>query len=200
MEKKNQLTEGIDPLYRTLNAAAPLPEEIWQVLNGSLETAHAPKGTHLLRPGDRTQRIYFIMHGMVRAYYLDKKGNEKTIWFMQAGDVMISVRTFFANRPSAEYVEVLEDAELRFTTKATLEKMYKACTAFNLHGRLMTEKYYVRSEERQILKQTASADERYQALLEQMPDIEQRVPLSMVASYLGITQVWLSNLRARRHK
>jgi hypothetical protein len=75
--------------------------------------------------------------------------------------------------------------------------LYNDFPEFNLTGRLITEQYYIRSEERAINLQTLPARQRYQNLLNAYPGILQKASLGQIASYLGIKQETLSRIRAQ---
>ncbi len=116
---------------------------------------------------------------------------------MQENDLILSVYSFFKQKPSYENIELLEDATLISISYADLQKMYMLFPEFNFFGRVLTENYYVKSEERLISLRMLSSQERYNTLLAAYPHIFNRVPLKHIASYLGMTPETLSRLRAK---
>ena len=155
------------------------------------------KKSILLREGQVSQRIYFIKKGFIRAYYF-KDGREFTTWFMGEGDIILSVFSFFSRKPSIEFIEVLEDSQLQSINWDQLQSLYKNYPEFNLTGRLITEQYYIRSEERTINLQTQDAKQRYEKLLLDYPEILQKASLGQIASFLSIKQETLSRIRGKR--
>ncbi len=142
-------------------------------------------------------RIYFIKQGFVRAYY--NKGVETfSNWFMGQSEIIISVYSFFSQKPSFENIEALEDCILQSVTWEQLQGLYKTFPEFNITGRIITEQYYIKSETRAIDLQTLSAKQRYNKLLADYPGILQKASLGKIASYLSVKPETLSRIRAQR--
>jgi CRP-like cAMP-binding protein len=184
-------------LIQNLNFITPLSSRIEDRLNEYLVEEQFPKKHLLVSEGQTARRIYFINRGFARAYfYRDDK--EFTGWFMGTGDFMISVYSFFTQKPAVENIELLEDSTLVSLTWAQLQNIYADFPEFNYVGRLITEKYYMMSEERAILHRTLSAAERYKVLLKTYPQVMQKARLGQIASYLDMSQETLSRIRASR--
>jgi len=182
-------------LLYTLNSIAILSEGLQGQIKSFLTEETFPGKSILLKAGQVSRRIYFIKKGFVRAFYY--KGNsEYTSWFMGDGDIIVSVYSFFSGKPSFENIEVLEDSTLQSINWDQLQYLYKNFPEFNLVGRIITEQYYIRSEERAISLQTLAAKQRYDKLLSEYPGILQRASLGQIASYIGIKQETLSRIRA----
>lgn len=179
--------------HRIQPLSAPLEAALRQRVRP--ETAVARQ--HLLQPGQVAQRLYFLESGLVRGYY-EKDGKEVTAWFMREGDFVLSILSFFSRQPSHEYLQALSDCRLWSISYEHLQELYRQFPEFNAVGRVLTEKYYVLSEQRALNLRMLSAAERYAQLLTDFPDMFQRVPLKLLASHLGLTPETLSRLRARR--
>lgn len=184
-------------LLQVLGSITPLPEPFQQRVSEQLHTEQLPKGHVLLSPGETCRRIYFVRSGFLRAYHIDKTGKEHTTWFVGQMDLMISIYSFFTQRPAEEYIEVLQDAELQSLTYHQLQSNYADFLQGNLIGRIVTEKYYIESEERALFLRTQSPEERYQALINKHPTIFQLTTITNIASYLCITRETLSRLRSK---
>lgn len=184
-------------LLNTLNSIAILSGNLQARIKADLVEESFPRKTILLKEGQVSQRIYFIKKGFIRAYY-HKENSEFSTWFMGEGEFIISVYSFFSRRPSFENIEVLEDCVLQSINWDQLQAIYKEYPEFNLTGRIITEQYYIRSEERAISLQTLAAKQRYENLLQTYPGILQKATLGQIASYLSIKQETLSRIRGRR--
>jgi CRP-like cAMP-binding protein len=182
-------------LLATLNSISILSEALQEQVKNYLLEEHFSKKTILLKEGQVAQRIYFIKEGFTRAYYY-KDGDQFTNWFNGQGDIIISVYSFFSRKPSFENIETLEDCVLQSINWDQLQALYRDFPEFNKTGRIITEQYYIRSEERAINLQKLTAKQRYEALLEIYPGILQKASLGQIASYLGIKQETLSRIRA----
>src|SRR5690554_3013427 len=150
-----------------LNQIYNLPKTSLELLKDCILEVSFPKGTILLRADKVEKDIYFIKKGIVRAYS-DTEDNEITFWFGREGETIISMKSYVENQKGYENIELLENCEL----------------------------YKIKTEERLISRQFKTATERYKELLKENPDLIQRVQLGYIASYLGITQVSLSRIRA----
>ena len=184
-------------LIKTLNNITILSEHLQYQITSLLVEEHFPAKSILLKEGQVSQRIYFIKRGFIRAYYY-KNGREFTSWFMGEGDIIVSVYSFFSRKPSFENIEVLEDCTLQFINWDQLQDLYKQYPEFNQTGRLITELYYIKSEERTINLQTLTGRQRYEKLLSDYPGILQKASLGQIASYLSIQQETLSRIRSKR--
>lgn len=184
------------PLIQTINQIAPLSEELEKCIISSLKEEKFHKRDLLLKEGQIARRIYFIQKGFCRAYYI-KEDKEYTSWFMGEGDIMISVFSFFTRKPAVETIEVLEDSVLLSISWEQLQKLYTDFPDFNFIGRIITEQYYIKSEERAISLRTMSARDRYLSLIKTYPSILQKASLGQIASHLGMNLETLSRIRAK---
>lgn len=185
---------GLTGFFEQLSQISFLSPELRQHLSLILEEETFPRKIILLKAGHVSRRIYFVKKGFIRAFFY-KAGSPYTTWFMGQNEFVISVYSFFSQKQSFENIEVLEDSILLSITWDELQNLYKQFPEFNIIGRLITEQYYIRSEERTIDQQTLTAHQRYQKLLNTYPNILQQATLGQIASYLGIKQETLSRIR-----
>jgi len=186
-----------DMVINALNNIHPLSDNLIRYLNKTLTPITLKKKEIFLQKGEVSNKISFILKGMVRSYYINNDGEETSAWFMKEGDVIISVSSFFQRTPSYEFIEALEDTMLLYITYEELQNAYTLYPEFNVVGRIITEKYYVLSEERLLGIRNRKAKERYDFLLQQHPEILLRVPAKYIASYLDIDKATLSRLKSR---
>lgn len=183
-------------LFQILHFIAPVSAALREELGSRLKREKYAKKQVLVRPGEVARKIYFIREGFARACYHDADGREHTTWFMGPGDFMISVYSFFTQQPAAEQIELLADSRLLSLTWQQLQSLYADHPEFNYHGRVLTQKYYIQSEERAVMLRTRDAAERYRMLLIQYPQLTQQASLAQVASFLSVTPETLSRIRA----
>jgi CRP-like cAMP-binding protein len=197
MDDLNELSD-LERLFRVLTFIAPLSGALRSRFEDFVLRRTYPKKTRLLQEGEVSRHIYFIRKGAARAFFHDREGHEHTCWFMSENDLMISVYSFYTQQPAAENIELLEDSVILSMTWDQLQIIYAEFPEYNYHGRLVTEKYYLQSEERAILLRTKKPAERYELLLKTKPGILQQASLGQIASYLGITQETLSRIRGKQ--
>ncbi|MOA17822.1 hypothetical protein D3C78_1380910 [compost metagenome] len=116
---------------------------------------------------------------------------------MKENDIMLSVYSFFSQKPAFEYIETMEDSMFITLSFTKLQQLYREFPEFNIIGRIITEQYYVQSEARAIALRQHSAEERYKTLLKSDPELIKRVSVTVLASYLGMSRETLSRVRAR---
>ncbi len=180
---------------QVLDNIYPLPDTSKRALKENIEEVNYPKGLILLCADKIEKNLYFIKKGIVRAYS-QAAANEITFWFGKEGDTVISMKSYVAHQKGYEDIELLEDCELYELKTKNLQKLFEEYIDIANWGRKFAEQELVKTEERLISRQFRTATERYKKLLKDNPDLIQRVQLGHIASYLGITQVSLSRIRA----
>jgi CRP-like cAMP-binding protein len=168
-----------------IESICPVSDGLKEHLIKVIQFRRLNKREWLLTPGETARHLYFIGRGLVRCYYM-KDGDEVSSWFMAEGDFMTDVLSFFSQQPSLVYIQALEDCELYGIAYEDIQFLYKTFLEFNFIGRVVTEKYYMQSEERLYSIRRRTARERYNYLVERWPWLLQRVPQKYLASYLDI--------------
>ena len=176
--------------------SAGLPPGAAEQLDRYVVTMNAPRDSFLIRQGQRCDHFYIIEKGFARIFSVIED-KEITTLFARENDVITSTYALFTQTASNENVEVLEDSVL---LKINYKEFVTGCrehpNLFNLYRAIM-EKYYLSLEERTLSLQFDSALERYRKLVLQHPFILQRASLASIASYLGMSPVTLSRMRAQ---
>lgn len=155
------------------------------------------KNQDLQSIGHTCRTIYFIKKGVARIYYY-KEDIEITECFAFENAIIARVESLFTGKPSRKAIQMIEDSELIAISSAKLFDLYDTFPEIERLFRKIFESAYVDTVNRVESIQFHSAEERYNALLKESPNVLQRVPLKYIASYLGITQVSLSRIRGIR--
>jgi len=173
-------------------------------LSGSSEAALAsvlqrldlPKGHQLLRPGAICHYFYFIEKGLTRTYYI-KDGKDITDWISSENTIAVSIISFLTRQPDRRGIQLLEDSVLWAISYSELELLYGQYPEIERMGRLLLGQGLIQMQQRFDDLHFATAHDRYQQLIASNPSLINRVPLGMIASWLGITQETLSRIRAQ---
>jgi CRP-like cAMP-binding protein len=157
-----------------------------------------PAKAILLREGELSRNYIFIEQGCVRAF-INNNGKDKTIQFFFENEGLTSFESFVNNTASICSIETLEPCVLYLLPKKYVNKlMQELCNEpffINIILKISAERqlHYMREFVSFIRD---SADERYQKLLSHRPHIIQRVPQHYIASYLAVSKVHLSRIKA----
>ena len=153
------------------------------------------KRQYFLQEGDVCRYTAFIEKGAMRTYTVDEKGNEHIIQFAIEGWWTGDIYSFLTSEPSTYNIDVLEDAELLLITAAAQEELLQKLPKFERFQRLLIQRAYVAMQRRLVVSMSQTAEEKYTHFTKTYPDMLQRVPQHMIASYLGITPETLSRIR-----
>jgi CRP/FNR family transcriptional regulator, anaerobic regulatory protein len=187
----------MEDILKFLDAIYPLSEPSKNYFASTLKLRKVAKKEYLLKAGHVCRNIFFVKKGIVRCFYINKS-IEVSSWFMKEGDIIISVESFFQQKPSKENVQALEDCTVYSMEYPELQYLYKNYMETNYIGRVLTEKYYTLSEQRISSLRMPLISDRYQYLMKNHPDLIQRVPSKYIASYLRVTEQSLSRIRGKR--
>ncbi|TMM53331.1 Crp/Fnr family transcriptional regulator [Maribacter algarum] len=155
------------------------------------------RGTHLINLGQRQHKLFFVLEGSLKAYYL-KDGKRIMDWFAFKNEFITSSTSYFTDEPSLHDIETMEDCILLETNKEDVEILCNTHHDFEHLFRIVLSKVIVQYRHRMFSLQFKTVKQRYQSLIKQYPKIELIVPLGDIASFLGITQETLSRIRASK--
>ncbi|WP_316830312.1 Crp/Fnr family transcriptional regulator [Pedobacter aquatilis] len=178
-----------------ISILSSLSNEALKLLEERFTAQNYLKGTVLIEAEKTEPFFYIIEKGIARAYS-EGLNQQITFWFGQTGDILFSYNSYINNKPGYESIELLEDALLYRIKIADLHNLYSNNTELANWGRKIAEAELIKTEKRLIDRLFRTAAERYQDFATQSPDILKKVALKHIASYLGVTQVTLSRIRA----
>jgi len=157
------------------------------------------KRNSLLIEQDKIQKdIYFLASGLARVYY-ETANRQITLDFVSPGGTLISMNSYVHDTPGYENIDLLEDSVVYQIDQKQLFDLYESDIAIANWGRKMAELEFIKAEQRTMSKLFNTAQERYAELLQKYPQYIQRIKLGYIASYLGVSQVTLSRIRANIH-
>jgi CRP-like cAMP-binding protein len=189
------MRSALKNVLQKIQSLYPLSGDALHLLTSNLVQVSLPKGHQLFREGRTGSQLYIIEKGIARAFCV-RDNKEFTFWFGAEGDVAISYYSYIANKPGYETVELLEDSVLYSISLDKLQELFSTNIEIANWGRKLAEFELVRTEQIFMTQQSLPAAVRYQLLLEKNPQLIRRVQLGYIASYLGVTQVTLSRIRA----
>lgn len=181
--------------FKSLKAKISLTAEEQEIFKGYLTPKKLRKRQYLLQEGDVCKQVAFVEKGALRAYTIDEKGGEHIVQFAVEGWTIADLYSFITGEPATYNIEALEDAELLLLSKTAQEEVIKRIPQYEHFIRLQLQGAYIALQRRITAMFALSTEERYTNLIKTYPDIVQRVPQHMIASYLGLTPETLSRTR-----
>lgn len=178
-----------------VNEKVSLTEEEQQTIKTFFSPKKLRKKQYLLQEGDVCKYMAFVEKGLLRSYNVDAKGADHMIQFAWEGWWISDTYSFLAGEPAAYNIDAIDDAELLLITLPHFEEMMLKVPKMERYFRILFQKNIISKERRLLSSITYSAEEKYLRLSETNPELIQRIPLNLIASYLGITPETLSRIR-----
>ena len=158
-------------------------------------TVDIKKNKNLQTIGQTCRTIYFVQEGTARINYY-KEDKDVTEYFAFENDLIIRAESLFTGKPSHKAIQALSDTTFIAIPANPLFELFEKYHDVERLFRKIVERSYVDTINRLESLQFHTAEERYQALIKKSPAVVREIPLKHIASYLGITQVSLSRIRA----
>ncbi|MEQ8926139.1 MAG: Crp/Fnr family transcriptional regulator, partial [Fulvivirga sp.] len=154
----------------------------------------------ILAHGEVCKQYHFIVDGCFKMYKIDDAAKEHNLHFAVENQWITDIGSFHSERPSQLYIEAIEPSTILQLSKPDLIEFYEDNIKFNRIFRVMVEEEYVRLQQRLLQTISTTAEQRYLEFIELYPDLYNRISNVQVASYLGITPEFLSNIRNKLSK
>lgn len=139
-----------------------------------------------------------VVKGIFRIFYRDPEGGEeKNLFFFSENQFVVSFRSFISRNPCWYFIEAMEDSEIIFISYRDLNALYERNLNWGKFGRLLAETFFAYAQSRTEEFIFFSHEQRFLRLLEEHPNIIERIPAYHISSFLGITNPSLSRIRKR---
>jgi len=183
--------------FQHFNTKVPLTLKEQETIKKFLTPKKIRKKQYLLQEGDICRSSAFVEKGALRAYSVGENGAESIIQFALEGWTISDLYSFLTGEPATYNIDALEDSELVLITKSANDELLKTMPKFETYTRLQITGAYLSMQKRLTSIMSLSLEERYTNLTTLYPDIVQRVPQHMIASFMGLTPETLSRVRKK---
>lgn len=187
----------IDPLINYFNSFLTLTAEESSELKRRVTPRTVKRRQFVLYPGDVCKHYHFIVEGCFKMYKVDETARQHNLHFAVENQWITDIGSFHSAQPSQLYIEAIEPSEILQISKEDLIYFYEHSIKFNRIFRVIVENEFVLLQHRLLQTISTSAEQRYLAFMERYPHLFNRVSNVQVASYLGITPEFLSNIRKK---
>lgn len=178
--------------------AHQVPEE--DEILSFFETGSFKKKAFLQEEDKRCLSYFFVIKGCLRLFFTDHNGAEQTLQFALEDWWMTDLNAFRSGRKSEYAIQALEATEVLMITVENYEKLLAAFPVVENYFRVVYERAYAASLLRIRLISRMPKDEFYELFQSKYPAFLQRIPQKVLASFLGFTPEYLSELRKNRIK
>lgn len=154
-----------------------------------------PKDAYFLEAGHVSRQVGFLLEGVLRICYYNNKGDEITRNFIDELHLTTNLRGLEDGLASAEYVQAVTECQLLVFTKRDWDELAHTIVGWSEMVHKMTSRHLMEKLARISPMVTQDATTRYLEFMENYPRLANRIPLTYLASFLGITQSSLSRIR-----
>lgn len=159
------------------------------------KTLELHKDEYFSEAGKIPRQVGFILEGVIRFCYYNNKGEEITHSFVEEHNFVSDQQKFEAQVVASDYIQAVTACKLLVFSKKAWDEIENTIVGWHAITALVEKNCLLKTIERRSPLVSENASARYLSFIEQFPGLVNRVPLSHIASYLGITQQSLSRIR-----
>jgi CRP-like cAMP-binding protein len=156
------------------------------------------KKHNLLNEGEICSSNYFVSKGCLRLFFINEKGVEQTIQFALENWWLADYTSLSSQTPSGFYIQAVEKSEVLAIDFLSQEKMLSEFPQMERYFRLVHQRAHAASQFRIKSLYSVSREELYHQFNKRYPEFVQRIPQYLLASFLGFTPEYLSEIRNKR--
>ncbi len=186
----------IEPLIKYIKKHIDLTEQEIATLSEQVVVRNYLKGQFIVQQGEICKVESFIISGCAKTFFIDSEGNEHVATFAIENWWTADLGSFITQQAADYNVQCLENTTVAQFSHERLQNLYQQIPKLERFFRIIIQNAFVASQKRVVNNFSFTAKERYLIFREQYPDIEQRVPQYLIASYLGISKQFLSKIKA----
>jgi len=167
-----------------------------QIIKNKEPIRSLSKGEILQRAGQISTKAFYVKKGLLRSYTIDQKGKEHTYMFAPEGWLVSDVESQIFKNKTVLFIDAIENSEVYVLDITKMETAMENTKDFRVMMTSLLKRVGV-LQRRILALMSSSARERYESFLKVYPELSNRVPQKMIASYLGITPQALSTIRKK---
>lgn len=181
--------------YIKNHSATDLTRQEIDIIKETFVVKKLRKKQYFLQEGEESKYFAFIVKGAMRQYSVDTKGVEHIVRLLIENWWVGDRESYITHKPTLYNIDAWEDTELLLATRADTLNRLSAIPAINEMTKKLDENYAIASQKRLNAHISLTAEKRYEEFIQSYPELTQRFPQHIIASYLGITKETLSRIR-----
>jgi CRP-like cAMP-binding protein len=185
----------LDTLQKFIENYTSLPTDEWKQISVCFEKRVIDKDELILQEGKVCRHLYFVESGLLH-FYINKDGNNITKFFTEAPYFFTSQSSFNSQKPANENIQAIEKSIVWQISYNQVNELYNLKSWTDFARKIIQEVQFFTEEILEEL-QTETAEFRYKKMLKNKPELLKRIPLKILASYLGIAPQSLSRIRKK---
>ena len=179
-------------LRQQIEKITPLTDKEFDYILSHFTTKKLKKHQFLIQESDLVQNDYFVIKGLLKAYYINEEGKEHIMQFAMEDWWITDYQAYFNQTKALLNIDCIEPTEVLCLSLYNREKLCADMHKIEHFFRKKSNSGYVALQRRILSLLNSNAKERYEQLLQQYPALFQRVPKTLIASYLGVSRETLS--------
>src|ERR1700743_2941071 len=189
--------EDLTPLINFITKYIPLTGDEEAFFISLLQTSKIKKKQYIHQPGYVCQYRNYVLQGALRAFILDNNGQEHTISLAIEDWWISDPASFILQEPGTFFVEAIENSTIVRISYEAEQQLMLQYPKFERFYRITSQLTAIHAQKRLLSNISQTAEERYETFAARYPQLLQRFPLYIIASYLGMTREFLSKIRNR---
>ncbi|UIR54583.1 Crp/Fnr family transcriptional regulator [Sphingobacterium sp. SRCM116780] len=170
-------------------------DEQLELITSSYTPTTVKRKNFVLRAGEICNFEGFVKKGSFKIFYLTPNGEEHILYFAIEEWWISDIASFNDQEPAQLYIQALEDAEILVISREQKERLFHNCPQVERLFRIMSQRSQVASQHRIIAALGFTAQERYLDFIKRYPKIYPRISNLQLASYIGVSQEFLSRMK-----
>lgn len=164
------------------------------------ELKKIPKGTIILSPGEFCKVGYKVISGCLKSYVINSAGKEHIIQFAPEGWFISDMESYTYNTKSKIFIDAVENSEIVILSSDLFPKFNEMEHEMLVDVSMKLRNNLIATKNRLISLLSSTSEERYNEFTKTYPQLVQRLPQKLIASYLGMTPEHLSYIRRKQTK
>jgi len=186
-----------DVFFQRFNEKVALSAEETEIIRAHLTPKKIQKKQFLLQEGEVCRHIIFVEKGALRMYLPEEDGTQRITQFAIEGWTIADLYSFLTEEPATQSIDALENTNVLLISRNDHEALLQKLGKYETYMRLLITNAYIALQKRFTSRMSLPLEEQYSNFISTYPQIANRIPQHMIASYMGLTPPTLSRLRKR---